>query len=166
MLNHYETVTLLVPEFSDKEVQKYVEDLTELLTRLGAVELSPARVERRPLAYPIKKHTEGHYVFIRYDAPTTLPDAVRTEFKHREGILRLAFIARPKLAADTELPVPPPAVEETGEPVSVDEPDTSSAESSDHRDTEQADGIRTDSPEAESPETPGEPEKQTEPSDG
>jgi small subunit ribosomal protein S6 len=110
-LNHYETVTLLVPEFSDKDIQQYVEELTALLTRHGAAEIGPARVDRRSLAYPVNKRTEGYYVYIRCDAPPTVPDEVRAEFKHREGILRLAFIRRPKLAPEPELagrPAPPP----------------------------------------------------------
>ncbi|MFO7639212.1 MAG: 30S ribosomal protein S6 [bacterium] len=130
-MNHYESVTLLVPEFSEKDVQKYVDDLGELLTRLGAVELSPARVDRRALAYPIKKHNEGFYVYIRCDAPPTLPATVRAEFKHREGILRLAFVRRPKLAPEPEQPAaPPPPADELDQPDMAPDlpPDTEAAD--------------------------------------
>lgn len=115
-MNHYEAVALLVPEFSDKDVQKYVDDLAELLSRLGATDIRPARVERRSLAYPVNRRNEGYYVHVHCDAPATLPEAVRTEFKHREGILRLAFVRGPKPElAPTPVAEPPPAkpVEET-----------------------------------------------------
>ncbi|MFO7676123.1 MAG: 30S ribosomal protein S6 [bacterium] len=121
-MNHYEAVTLLVPEFADKDVQKYVDDLTELLGRHGAAEISPARVDRRALAYPVRKRTEGYYVYLRFDAPAGLPAEVKSEFKHREGILRLAFVRRPRLAPEPELagrPAPPPLPEEPVEDIEV-----------------------------------------------
>jgi len=142
-LNHYEAVTLLVPEFSDKDVQKYVDDLGELLARLGADDIRPARVERRSLAYPVKKRTEGYYVHVHCDAPATLPEAVRTEFKHREGILRLAFVRGPKpenepepaAAPAREEPKPAPEPEPTAEPEAVPaEPDAAPAEETERDD--------------------------------
>ena len=114
-MNHYEAAVLLTPAMSDKDVAKFVQETTELLQKHGASDVAEAKVDRRPLAYPVKKHTEGFYVFIHFDAPGTLPALMRTEYRHHEGILRLAFIRKPA-------PPPPPepvaaAPEATPEPV-------------------------------------------------
>lgn len=135
-MNHYEAAMLLNPGLSDKDVDKFVAEMRDLLATKEAVEIDDGRVERRNLAYPVKKNTEGYYVFINFDAPPTLPDAMKLELKHREELLRLAFIRRPspaELAAHdkskepepepTRAPEPAPAPAETPtEEPAVEEP--------------------------------------------
>jgi small subunit ribosomal protein S6 len=101
-LNHYETAMLLSPALSDKDVNKFVQEARELLTKHGAAELAPEKTERRPLAYPVKKHTEGTYVFINFDGPPTLPAEMKGELRHRDELLRLAFIRKPERALKAE----------------------------------------------------------------
>lgn len=101
-MNHYETAMLLSPALSDKDVNKFVQEARELLTKHGAAELAPEKTERRPLAYPVKKHTEGTYVFINFDGPPTLPAEMKSELRHRDELLRLAFIRKPERALKAE----------------------------------------------------------------
>ncbi len=101
-MNHYETAMLLNPALSDKDVSKFVQEARELLTKHGAAELAPEKTERRPLAYPVKKHTEGTYVFINFDGPPSLPAEMRSELRHRDELLRLAFIRKPERALKAE----------------------------------------------------------------
>jgi small subunit ribosomal protein S6 len=103
-LNHYEVATLLTPDLTEKDIQVYIEEMRSLLQQHGAVDIDEPKTGRRTLAYPVRKHTEGQYVFIQFDSPATLPEVIRTELKHREGILRLAFIRRPKPAPEQEKP--------------------------------------------------------------
>ena len=105
-MNHYESAMLLHPDTSDKDVQKFVTEARALLEKHGAVDLDEGKVQRRSLAYPVKKQTEGFYVFLNFDAPPTLPEEMRQELKHREGLMRLAFINRPKPEPEPE-PAPP-----------------------------------------------------------
>jgi small subunit ribosomal protein S6 len=101
-LNHYETAMLLSPALSDKDVNKFVQEARGLLTKHGAAELAPEKTERRPLAYPVKKHTEGTYVFISFDGPPSLPAEMKVELRHRDELLRLAFIRKPERALKAE----------------------------------------------------------------
>ena len=101
-MNHYETAMLLSPALSDKDVGKFVQEARELLTKHGAAELAPEKTERRPLAYPVRKHTEGTYVFISFDGPSTLPAEMKNELRHRDELLRLAFIRKPERALKAE----------------------------------------------------------------
>ena len=128
-MNHYEVATLLTPDLTEKDIQVYIEEMKGLLQQHGAVDIDEPKTGRRTLAYPVRKHTEGQYVFIQFDSPATLPEVIRTELKHREGILRLAFIRRPKPAPEPEKPtenVTPveTAPAETAPPAAVETPAT------------------------------------------
>jgi len=100
-LNHYELALILNPTLSDKDVQKTAEEMRTMLTGLGAAEVEPERVERRALAYPIRKQHEAAYLLIGFTGPSAIPARVRAELKHREEILRLGFarVPRPPSAA-------------------------------------------------------------------
>ncbi len=152
-MNHYEAAMLLNPGMSDKDVEKFVAEMHDLLAAKEAVEIDDGRVERRHLAYPVKKNTEGYYVFIQFDAPPTLPDAMKLELKHREELLRLAFIRRPspaELAAKVESKEPEPEATPAPEPESG--PDAAPAEQP-----------AAEEPAAESAPEPTEPAETTEP---
>jgi ribosomal protein S6 len=98
---------ILSPELSEKDVQKTAQDTKELLASAGATAVADEQIERRALAYPIKKHSEATYVYISFTGPPTTPEKVRYEMRHREGLLRMAFVCKP---------VPAPAVSAPAEP--------------------------------------------------
>lgn len=104
---HYEAALLLKPDLSDKDVQKFVQEIKELLVGHGATDLEQEKIERRALSYPLKKHNEGYYVFIGFFGPAVLPNKMKLELRHREELLRLAFIRKP---APTSEPEPAVAV--------------------------------------------------------
>ncbi|MEO0071372.1 MAG: 30S ribosomal protein S6 [candidate division WOR-3 bacterium] len=102
-MNNYEMTIIFDPNFSEKDVARVTQELTGLLTNLGAPVISEIRSERRTFAYPIRKHKEGTYLFIRFQGPPALPEKVRQELMHREEILRLAFFRLPPTPPPTEL---------------------------------------------------------------
>jgi ribosomal protein S6 len=106
-LNHYEIALVINPDVPEKEVEKIAEETRELLGGMQAT-IAGTRIERRSLAYPIKKWTEAHYVYIECDAPGTMPQTIRHEMKHREGLVRMAFVRK---AIQPEAPAPTPAPE-------------------------------------------------------
>jgi len=125
-LEHYEAAILLSPNLSEKDVDKFIQEVKELLIKHGAAEIGEYKVERRAFAYPIKKHNEGFYAFVNFDGPGALPEQVRVELRHREELLRLAFISKPapivepvaEVAPESE---PEPAQEKKEEPGAEDE---------------------------------------------
>ncbi len=112
-LQHYEAAFLLKPDLSEKDVERFVSEVKQLLSEHGAKDLEPEKVERRTLAYPVKKHTEGYYVFIGFFAPPQLPAQIRTEMRHRDELLRLAFIRKPVIIPEPEPFTSEPVSEET-----------------------------------------------------
>ena len=101
-MNSYELAMIVSPDLSEKDVQKLAQDSKELLAAGGATAVSDEQIERRALAYPIKKHNEANYVYIHFSGPASLPEKFRYEMRHREGLMRMAFVCKP---------VPKPAAE-------------------------------------------------------
>jgi ribosomal protein S6 len=101
-LNSYELAMIVSPDLGEKDVQKLAQDTKELLAASGATAVSDEQVERRALAYPIKKHNEANYVYVNFSGPPSIPEKFRYEMRHREGLMRMAFVCKP---------VPKPPVE-------------------------------------------------------
>jgi ribosomal protein S6 len=112
-LNSYEIAMIVDPNMPEKDVQKLAQDTRDLLVKHGAAAIADERIERRALGYPVKRHNEANFIFIGFTGPTTVPDKVRIEMKHREGLMRLAFIAKPistePAPAASPAPAPTPA---------------------------------------------------------
>lgn len=108
--NSYEVAMILNPNLSDKDVQKIAQEIKDLLVRFGASAVSDERVERRALAYPVKKQSEAIYCYIYFTGQGTIPEQVRYEVRHREGLMRMAFVRKPTPAPEpvAAAPVPPP----------------------------------------------------------
>ncbi len=94
-LNNYELAAILDPNLAEGDVEKISTELSSLLTNSGATNILNIKTERRTFAYPIRKHREGTYLFIDFQAPSTVPEKMRRELLHREEILRLAFFRLP-----------------------------------------------------------------------
>lgn len=122
-MNHYEIALIVNPDVPEKEVEKIAQETRDLLAGMQAV-TTGTRIERRPLAYPIKRWTEAHYIFIECDAPTAMPQTIQRELRHREGLIRMAFVRKPlQPEMPTEpTPVEPPAEQSDVEPTAVTEP--------------------------------------------
>ena len=94
-MNNYELAMIVNPDLAEKDVQKLAQDSKELLAASGATAVSDEQVERRALAYPMKKHNEANYVYINFSGPPTIPEKFRFEMRHREGLMRMAFVCKP-----------------------------------------------------------------------
>jgi ribosomal protein S6 len=94
-LNSYELAMIVSPDLAEKDVQKLAQDSKELLAASGATAISDEQIDRRALAYPIKKHNEANYVYINFSGPPTTPEKFRFEMRHREGLMRMAFVCKP-----------------------------------------------------------------------
>jgi ribosomal protein S6 len=113
-LNSYELAMIVSPDLAEKDVQKLAQDSKELLAVSGATAVADEQIERRALAYPIKKHSEANYVYINFSGPASIPEKFRYEMRHREGLMRMAFVCKPAPKAPAEpeaAPAPEPGPE-------------------------------------------------------
>ena len=112
-LNSYELAMIVSPDLAERDVQKLAQDAKELLVASGATAVSDEQIERRALAYPIEKHTEANYVYVNFSGPSSIPEKFRYEMRHRDGLMRMAFVCKP---------VPKPPAEAAA--VAAPEPDS------------------------------------------
>lgn len=120
-MNHYELTVILDPNLSEGDVDKISTELSGLLSNSGATNIMSVKTERRAFAYPIRKHREGTYIFIGFNAPVTVPEKIRRELLHREEILRLAFFRLPEKKMDApQTPTTSAPVHSTGDQPSTE----------------------------------------------
>jgi ribosomal protein S6 len=100
---------IVSPDLAEKDVQKLAQDSKDLLAASGATAVADEQIERRALAYPIKKHNEASYVYINFSGPASIPEKFRYEMRHREGLMRMAFVCKP-------VPKPPAEAAEAAAP--------------------------------------------------
>ena len=86
-MSKFETIVIFNP--NSKHVEDMKGDLKYLIERYGKV----TNVEDwgiRKLAYPIKKHSQGHYVLMNYetDKPTECTDTIQKYYETEEEIIK------------------------------------------------------------------------------
>jgi ribosomal protein S6 len=107
-LSNYELAMIVSPDLAESDVLKLARDSKDLLAASGATAVADEQVERRALAYPIKKHNEANYVYINFSGPSTIPERFRHEMRHREGLMRMAFVCKPVPKPIESEPAPAP----------------------------------------------------------
>jgi ribosomal protein S6 len=115
----YEVAMIIHPALSEKDVQKLAQEVKDLLVSLGASAVSDERVERRGLAYPIRKQNEASYCYVYFTGPAVVPEKVRYELRHREGLMRMTFVRKPAPASEPE-PAPAQSAATPGQDAPVE----------------------------------------------
>ena len=87
-LNDYETVFILPPDYSPQRVDEFIEKIKALVTKNGGETTVIDKWGRRRLAYPIKRHREGFYVFLMFKAPGPLLAELTQFFRVNEDVVR------------------------------------------------------------------------------
>jgi small subunit ribosomal protein S6 len=70
-MSFYEHIFLVSPNATTQKVESLADDYANILTDGGAVILRKEFWGIRPLAYPIKKNENAHYVYLRFSLPST-----------------------------------------------------------------------------------------------
>lgn len=78
MFHEYEIVFIIRPDIDDADVTSAVERVTATVTDQGGHVLEQDDWGKRKLAYPIHKHTKGHYTLLRtVSSPTHILEIER-----------------------------------------------------------------------------------------
>ena len=92
ILNEYETTYITRPELAEDVQLRLLEKLTEVLTSGGGSLFVHDSWGRRKLAYPIKKHNHGHYIYLNYAAPAELPKELERIIRLDDQIIRFLTV--------------------------------------------------------------------------
>ena len=88
----YESVVIARPELTEAQVDKLVNDLSEIITKDKGKIIKIEKWGLRSFAYKIKKNKKGHYFMLNlYSAPTTIFEYER-QLRINEDIIRFLTI--------------------------------------------------------------------------
>lgn len=90
-MRNYEIAYIADPELDDEALVELEEKVKGWIEAAGGKLGKIDRWGKRRLAYPIKKKTDGHYVFIHADMPAEAPTAIERDLRLSEQILRFMF---------------------------------------------------------------------------
>lgn len=95
-MKHYETMIIVPPTVSENALDSVVQSFSEdLKNRHGASEVNVQKLGKKNLAYPIKKFTEGYYIFCDYrsEKENTVSD-FESRLRISETVIRFMTIRR------------------------------------------------------------------------
>ena len=96
ILNEYETTYVIRPDLTDDLMGKITAKYKALITDNAGQLLVDEDWGKRKLAYPIKKHARGHYVYLNYVGPSQIVAEVERILKNEEDLLRFLTVVMAK----------------------------------------------------------------------
>lgn len=106
-MQEYELGVVIRPTLTEEGVQSVVERLKNVIVGQGGTVEKVDLWGKRRLAYPIEKHTEGYYVFLRFVLPPKNVAEVSRVARYTEDILRHILVKEEKRrAVEEKVPVP------------------------------------------------------------
>ncbi|MEE9198626.1 MAG: 30S ribosomal protein S6, partial [Dehalococcoidia bacterium] len=108
-------VTIVDPEVAEDDVPGTTERVNQLIENKGGTVTKVERWGRRRLSYPIKHHTEGHYVLTQFKLDPQLTSELESEIQVSEDIIRHLIIRVEEQEVDSQ--------EDSGEPVAANSGD-------------------------------------------
>jgi len=84
----YESVVIARQDISATQVEALMDQMTTVLSELGAEVKKREMWGLRNLSYRVKKNRKGHYVLLNIDGPSTAVDEYERQMRLNEDILR------------------------------------------------------------------------------
>ncbi len=84
----YETLTIVYARFEGEPLQAFIKELKGIFTAAGATVNDANVIGRRPLAYKIKKQSEGIYINFIFTAPPASIREIERDLGHHEQVMR------------------------------------------------------------------------------
>ena len=88
ILNEYETTYITRPELAEEVQTRLLEKLSGVIKTYGGDIFIHDAWGRRKLAYPIKKHNHGYYVYLNYVGPADLPRELERLLRLDDQVIR------------------------------------------------------------------------------
>ncbi|MCB9758843.1 MAG: 30S ribosomal protein S6 [Alphaproteobacteria bacterium] len=96
----YETIYIVKPEASEDILKAIQEKFNSIIERFEGHILNVDDWGKRKLAYPIKKNSKGHYVYVHYLAPTETIVELERNLRIDSNLMRFLSV---KLDTDVDV---------------------------------------------------------------
>ncbi len=84
----YETGFILAPNLAEDETEQIILRMADIIARKEGRLIKQDRWGKRKLAYPIKRFSEGFYIFFQYEGKADIPLELERRFKQSDAVLR------------------------------------------------------------------------------
>lgn len=105
-MNYYENIMIIDPNLNDKEIEKAVERVKDVINKSGGEILKSEKLGLKKLAYDVKKQKKGSYILLLLKAPPTTILELERFYKVFDPILKFLIVKLKKkqiMAALTSL---------------------------------------------------------------
>ncbi len=92
-MNKYETVFIINPNVEDSGVKALIEKFSNLINNDGKVE-KVEELGKKKLAYEIKKHAEGIYVLINFEAAPSLIKELERVYRITDEVIKFIVVRK------------------------------------------------------------------------
>ncbi len=110
-MKDYETIFILAPNMSEEEVEKVSQRMQEVVAGSGGEIMKVEKWGKKKLAYPVKKHKKGEYVFFQYQGGSAAVSELERNFKMTDSVIKFMTIKVDKDMLAPPVPEPPVPVE-------------------------------------------------------
>jgi len=93
-LNTYEALFLLRPDLEKEEEDGLLDFIQKEIAKQDGRLKGTQNLSKKPLAYPIRKYTEGLYYLVDFEAPANAIKPLRNTFKLNNSILRSLILKK------------------------------------------------------------------------
>jgi len=90
-MNKYESVVIIDPSVEEEKVNELSQKFTDLINNDGKVE-KVEQLGRKKSAYEVKKHKEGYYVVINFEANPNLISELERNFRIMDEVIKFITI--------------------------------------------------------------------------
>ena len=92
-MNKYETVFIINPNVEEEGIKALIQKFSDLINNDGKVE-EVNEMGKRKLAYEIKKHKEGNYVAIDFEANPTLITELERIYRITDDVIKFITVRK------------------------------------------------------------------------
>lgn len=91
-MSSYELIYIVNPEINDNDLPNVLTRISDLVTKIGGTVVNVNQWGRKKLAYPIKKFSEGNYIFAQVEMRSSAIKELEANLKLSNEVLRHLLI--------------------------------------------------------------------------
>jgi len=93
-MRQYETGFVVSPGLSEEETEKFISQMAEVVSLRKGKMIKVDIWGKRKMAYPVKRFTEGIYVFFHYEGEGDIPLELERRFKQTDTVIRFLTVKK------------------------------------------------------------------------
>lgn len=90
----YEAAMVFVPDIVEERFDAILKRVSAIITERGGVATEPQKWGKRRLAYEVKHHRDGVYVFLPFESDENTPAEIERVLRISEDVLRFMVVSQ------------------------------------------------------------------------